>query len=113
MRRLLRRMLVLGVLALIGVAAYRTMTRRRGETAAAVPWSPLPVGTDDVATSTQPPRWVPANADGCPDGYPVKANDSSRIFHVPGGRSYARTNADRCYRSADDAVADGYRQAKA
>jgi hypothetical protein len=49
----------------------------------------------------------------CPDGYPVKVNESSGIFHVPGGRFYARTIPDRCYAVADDAVADGYRQAKA
>jgi hypothetical protein len=43
----------------------------------------------------------------------VKVNESSGIFHVPGGRFYARTIPDRCYAAADDAVADGYRQAKA
>jgi hypothetical protein len=49
----------------------------------------------------------------CPAGFPIKANDGSRIFHVPGGRFYARTAADRCYARADDAIADGYRAAKA
>ena len=58
-------------------------------------------------------RWVePVNGD-CPDGYPVKANDNSGIYHVPGGRFYDRTVAERCYANADDAVADGYRPAKA
>ena len=58
-------------------------------------------------------RWVaPVNGD-CPDGYPVKANDNSGIFHVPGGRFYDRTVAERCYANADDAIADGYRPAKA
>jgi len=42
----------------------------------------------------------------------VKAKDSSRIFHVEGGLSYERTRADRCYRSPEDAEADGYRAAK-
>ena len=49
----------------------------------------------------------------CPDGYPMKANDNSGIFHVPGGRFYDRTVAERCYANADDAIADGYRPAKA
>ena len=49
----------------------------------------------------------------CPDGYPVKANDNSGIYHVPGGRFYDRTVAERCYANADDALADGYRPAKA
>jgi hypothetical protein len=57
--------------------------------------------------------WVlPVNGE-CPPGYPVKGNDSSKIFHVPGGRSYDRTVPERCYANADDAIADGYRAAKA
>ncbi|MGZ4672652.1 MAG: sunset domain-containing protein [Ilumatobacteraceae bacterium] len=49
----------------------------------------------------------------CPAGYPIKVNEDSGIYHVPGGRFYARTAADRCYANADDALADGYRPAKA
>lgn len=57
--------------------------------------------------------WV-APVDGkCPDGYPIKANDNSHIFHVPGGRFYDRTVAERCYATTEAAVRDGYRQAKA
>ncbi|MDO8363137.1 MAG: hypothetical protein Q7V88_09580 [Actinomycetota bacterium] len=58
-------------------------------------------------------RWVLPVAGQCPPGYPVKANDNSGIFHVPGGRFYARTVPERCYAESADAVADGYRQAKA
>ena len=50
---------------------------------------------------------------GCPDDYPIKANDNSGIFHVPGGRFYDRTVPERCYADAADAEADGYRRAKA
>ena len=58
------------------------------------------------------PNWV-APVDGqCPPGYPVRANGSSGIFHVPGGRSYARTKPERCYATAEDAEADGFRRAK-
>jgi hypothetical protein len=61
-----------------------------------------------------PKRWVDPLADGsCPDGYPIKANDNSGIYHVPGGRSYERTKGERCYANVDDAQADGYRAAKA
>jgi hypothetical protein len=59
------------------------------------------------------PRWVTPVDGQCPDGYPVKANDNSGIFHVPGGRFYERTVPERCYAHADDAAADGYRAAKA
>ena len=57
--------------------------------------------------------WVAPDDDGsCPLSHPVKANDNSGIFHMPGGRFYERTKAERCYQSADAALADGYRQAK-
>ena len=57
--------------------------------------------------------WRPPDPDGgCPDGFPVKANDKSGIFHVPGGRFYERTKPERCYPDAGSAIADGYRQAK-
>lgn len=58
--------------------------------------------------------WVEPNADGsCPSTHPIKANDNSGIFHVPGGRFYDRTKAERCYATAEAAAADGYRAAKA
>jgi hypothetical protein len=53
------------------------------------------------------------SADGtCPITHPVKGNTDSGIFHVPGGLSYDRTKAERCYVDADAAIADGMRQAK-
>ncbi len=58
-------------------------------------------------------RWVLPIDGECPEGYPVKANDNSGIYHVPGGRFYARTKAERCYVDAGSAAADGYRAAKA
>lgn len=59
-------------------------------------------------------RWTEPLPDGdCPDGYPVKAKNRSGIYHVPGGLAYDRTNADRCYITAADAEADGYRASKA
>lgn len=57
--------------------------------------------------------WMPPGDDGsCPDGYPLKANDQSMIFHAPGQMSYDRTVPERCYASPDAATADGYRAAK-
>lgn len=58
--------------------------------------------------------WVePLDGKQCPPGYPVKANDNSGIYHVPGGRFYQRTVAERCYATPAAAEADGYRAAKA
>ncbi|MCU4186540.1 hypothetical protein K6U06_19390 [Acidiferrimicrobium sp. IK] len=48
----------------------------------------------------------------CPDGYPVKAKQRSRIYHLPGMALYERTTPDRCYRSAEDAERSGFRRAK-
>ena len=57
--------------------------------------------------------WIGPDDDGsCPVSHPIKANDNSGIFHVPDGRFYDRTKAERCYQSAEAALADGYRQAK-
>jgi micrococcal nuclease len=57
--------------------------------------------------------WVAPVEGDCPLDHPVKANDNSGIFHVPGGRFYDRTKAERCYVDAESAAADGYRAAKA
>lgn len=65
-----------------------------------------------VATGTAT-GWVAPEPDGtCPVTHPVKANDNSGIFHVPGGRFYERTRPERCYASPESAAADGYRAAK-
>lgn len=65
------------------------------------------------ASHAHPARWVTPVDGECPPGYPIKANDNSGIFHVPGGRFYVRTVPERCYADAADAEADGYRRAKA
>jgi hypothetical protein len=56
--------------------------------------------------------WAQPVGRDCPPGHPVKANATSMIYHVPGGRFYERTNADRCYVDATAAEADGFRAAK-
>lgn len=48
----------------------------------------------------------------CPDSHPVKANDNSGIYHMPGQQHYGKTNARHCYASAAAAQADGYRAAQ-
>lgn len=118
-RRLVLMMIVGGAVG--GVLVRRARTTPR-PTAAPPSWPPLDIDAAAAVVQTlvdvdlAPPddaRWVLPVEDGCPPGYPVKANDSSRIFHVPGGRFYDRTKPERCYADAVDAVADGYRAAKA
>ena len=48
----------------------------------------------------------------CPDGYPIKGNASSGIYHVPGSASYERTIPEICFESIDIATANGFRAAR-
>lgn len=75
---------------------------------------PVPAG-DAAPTADSGPAtgWVDPTDDGeCPDGYPIKAKASSKIFHSPGQMNYERTAPDRCYADAEAAQADGFRPAK-
>ncbi len=65
-----------------------------------------------TSVSVRAERWVAPVDGACPEGYSIKANENSGIYHQPGGRFYARTIAERCYANEEDAVADGYRAAK-
>ncbi len=116
----LRRTILLVALA-AGVGAL--VSWRRGHSATPVPsappqWPPLPgqPTTPTLVPTPAPaavPGWLPANDDGStPPSHPIKANQSSGIFHVPGGRFYDRTKPERCYATAAEAEADGYRQSK-
>jgi hypothetical protein len=117
MLTLLRRLFWLGLLGGAGYAGWTLWRRQTAPTPAAAPeWPPLPplepavdTGDDDAPRRT----WVEPIDGACPDGYPIKANDKSGIYHVPGGRFYARTVPERCYADTADAEADGYRAAKA
>jgi hypothetical protein len=127
MMRWVRRLFLLGMLASAGYGALRIVRQRQSTPAASPQWPPLNAETEtDVpaaavvavaavasGATADSARWVGPVDGRCPDGYPVKANDNSGIFHVPGGRFYDRTVAERCYANADDALADGYRPAKA
>jgi hypothetical protein len=95
-----RRLLLLGIVAgagLIVVWRVRSGPRER------------PV--DAIAEPAAPP-WVEAVDGSCPVSHPVKAKESSGIYHVPGSSFYARTRPERCYVDAAAAEADGYRAAK-
>ncbi|CAN5801437.1 trigger factor [soil metagenome] len=45
----------------------------------------------------------------CPEGYPVKGNADSMIYHAGGDSTYERTIPEFCFATTDDAVAAGYR----
>lgn len=110
-------------------AVVAIIRARRPEPAPAAPagsaaWPPLdlpadddvPAGAASEESATEPadtPDWVEPEADGsCPVTHPVKLNEPSGIFHVPGGQFYGRTKAERCYASAEAAEADGFRASR-
>ncbi len=134
--RWLRRTLGLGLLAggayaiWRAVEANRTAPRQEWE-AQPFPFPPQPrtpaprAASEDSGTPAvaEPSNATEGEAGGgdafvvpvdgeCPASHPVKAKESSRIFHVPGGSSYERTVPDRCYADPAAAEADGFRAAK-
>jgi len=71
------------------------------------------IDAPEARSSSDAGGWLaPADDGSCPLSHPIKANDNSGIFHVPGGRFYDRTKPERCYTTSEMAAADGYRQAK-
>jgi hypothetical protein len=132
--KFLRRGVVAGLLAGFAYAVWRALAARTPDTAGVTfqtqpflsPPRPIPrVPTPDTALVPEPAdpaapapppapgaAWVDPDAGECPASHPVKAKLGSGIFHVPGGGSYDRTKADRCYLDAASAESDGLRPAK-
>ena len=112
--RVLRFVILLAVVAAIVEAIRRFAQPDAADTSPApTPWAPLGPSPGRDNGAAPPTAWVDANAEGaCPASHPLKAKDSSKIVHQPGGLSYDRTHADRCYVDLAAAEADGYRAAK-
>jgi hypothetical protein len=85
-----------------------------GATSAPQPVSIAQPSSTAPAEASNGHAWVqPLEGGDCPLTHPIKANESSGIYHVPGGRFYDRIEAVRCYGTPEAATADGYRAAKA
>jgi hypothetical protein len=135
----LRRILVLAALIALGAVAFSRLRTRPATQVAAPEWPPLTpspsvdeptassavngaASTANTTASTRAnaataaggdPAWTAPGEDGaCPVGFPVKVKESSGIYHLPDGRFYERTHADRCYVDAAAAESDGYRRSK-
>lgn len=123
MGRALRRAAILGALSALVFALWRAAQRHHDERgveweASPFPFPPVPRPTEPTTTSssaagTASAAWIEPKDGSCPASHPVKAKLGSGIFHVPGGASYDRTKADRCYCDANAAEHDGLRAAKA
>ena len=115
-RRWVRRTIGFGLLAGAAYALWRAVEANRMQEQRAwepqpFPFPPQPTTPegDDVGEVS---AWVEPRDGSCPASHPVKAKIASHIFHVPGGQSYERTHADRCYVDPAAAIADGFRPAK-
>ncbi|MET0577522.1 MAG: hypothetical protein ABW122_02600, partial [Ilumatobacteraceae bacterium] len=69
-------------------------------------------GAGDPVGQNGDHAWVAPVDGACPITHPIKANNNTGIYHLPGTRFYDRTQAERCYTDAASAEADGYRAAK-
>lgn len=108
-------------------AAEREEARQRQQQAPAPKPAPLrqqaPAPAPQPApTRTAAPQLAPAPAPAggsvrgsggqCPASHPIKGNDNSGIYHVPGQRHYHQTNARNCFPSEAAARAAGFRKSK-
>lgn len=109
----LRALFWLAVVSGAGFAVYTALQRRNEPAAATPPAGPAPKPAPKPAPAPAAPSWVEPVDGAAPEGYPIKVSVKSGIYHVPGGRFYDRSSADRCYASVEQAEADGYRRAKA
>lgn len=86
--------------------------------AAAEPEAPVgfadveqPLLSDDAEERSFPGA-VKAPADGSqPEGYVVKGNAGSMLYHLPGGRWYDGTDAEYWFRTEEEAIAAGFTKA--
>lgn len=77
-----------------------------GATAAATKTTaPAPASVGQPAGAVAPSGW------SCPASSPIKGNQGSngKIYHVPGGAYYEKTNPEECFATAAAAQAAGYR----
>lgn len=66
----------------------------------------------EAAFAQGPPAVAPRPPIDCPESHPVKAyvsSTSARLYYTPDNRLYARVKPERCFASAAEAEAAGYR----
>jgi large subunit ribosomal protein L4 len=62
----------------------------------------------DEATDFGPGSHAPLEDDSQPEGYPIKGNASSKLYHVPGSSHYNRTVAEVWFATEQDAENAGF-----
>lgn len=109
------RLLKIGAIIGFAIGILRAVRQRQSpEASGTASWPPLtePETPAPRKGSVQFTGGVEPVDGACPPGYPIKAKQASKIFHVPGGLFYDRTAPDRCFANEADAEAAGYRQAR-
>lgn len=81
-------------------SGHTTLTRTSASTATVQKAAPAKRPTSVKHTSSS---W------NCPKDYPIKGNASSRIYHMPSGQYYDRTNPEYCFATESAARSAGYR----
>ncbi len=76
----------------------------------AAPKKEEPVAAKEAESDAAPeyPGSVKADGDEAPEGYEIKGNASSKLYHVPGSAFYNRTVPEYWFASAEDAEAAGF-----
>jgi len=105
---------VAGVAAVDNVPAPETLSSETPVEDAAIEDAP---GADEAAGDTAEESKYAGSVVGngtteAPEGYPIKGNESSMIYHVPGGGSYDATIAEFYFATEEDAQAAGFRAAR-
>ena len=72
----------------------------------------LPTSTDAPKQAAAEPQYTGSHAaleDGSePEGFPIKGNEDSMLYHVPGSRFYKQTIAEVWFATEEDAEAAGF-----
>ena len=90
-------------------------TQQSGQAGGLPPIVTLPPGTlvpPAVTTASASTGPVAGTGTTCPTAYPIKGNDTTKIYHVPGQREYVATNARNCFATEQAAQAAGYRRSQ-
>jgi large subunit ribosomal protein L17 len=75
---------------------------------AAAPKEPEASTDEPAAEEVAYPGSVKADGDEMPEGYEIKGNASSMLYHVPGSAFYNRTVPEYWFESAEAAEAAGF-----
>jgi large subunit ribosomal protein L17 len=83
----------------------RVAKSRQAAAKQAAPAEPLEV---DEEAPFGPGSHAPLEDGGAPEGFEVKGNANSMLYHVPGSRSYEQTKAEVWFATEEDAEAAGF-----